>query len=414
MNYLSKNIKSLRKSKKMTLKELAEATNLSIGMLSLIENGKSSPSIESLNSISKALNTDPINLLSKVSKNELREILQKLNNITVNSNNDLERIEELIEPILPSLSKDYESAEILFKYSKELYKLDNKNWQTYAIKAKEIYESLHSYDNYCQIELMFSREQMISGHYSQAEQIVNNIYNSFNNSSLITTKTLIDIHLQKIYINISINNYEKALEFLDQAIEIALDKEQLSKITVLYKVKIFLSASSFLYEDVHFYLNKLKEYVYFIQKDEYICDYLFYKTHIHLFFIENPTIALETINLLEKQLSNINEHQREFYYKHCKMIKAVSYVLSERYDEAISLVTHHYTTKYIDEFILPIEKCTFLLYSSYFAIGYAKKGELNKALELASYAVNEMKNFPQTVFHKKAEEILHSIKSHHH
>lgn len=50
-------IKSLRKVKKMTAKKLANEAGISVGMLSLLENGSTSGSVETLRKIAKVLNT---------------------------------------------------------------------------------------------------------------------------------------------------------------------------------------------------------------------------------------------------------------------------------------------------------------------------------------------------------------------
>ena len=50
-------IKSLRKAKKMTAKKLALDAGISVGMLSLLENGSTSGSVETLRKIAKVLNT---------------------------------------------------------------------------------------------------------------------------------------------------------------------------------------------------------------------------------------------------------------------------------------------------------------------------------------------------------------------
>jgi len=50
-------IKSLRKVKKMTAKKLALQAGISVGMLSLLENGSTSGSVETLRKIAKVLNT---------------------------------------------------------------------------------------------------------------------------------------------------------------------------------------------------------------------------------------------------------------------------------------------------------------------------------------------------------------------
>lgn len=52
-------LKSLRKERKMTLKELALETGVSISFLSQVERGKSSVTLESLRKISDALQVDP-------------------------------------------------------------------------------------------------------------------------------------------------------------------------------------------------------------------------------------------------------------------------------------------------------------------------------------------------------------------
>lgn len=52
---IGKKIKKLRTNKKLTLKELSEKTNLSIGFLSQLERGLTTVAIDSLTKIAKEL-----------------------------------------------------------------------------------------------------------------------------------------------------------------------------------------------------------------------------------------------------------------------------------------------------------------------------------------------------------------------
>lgn len=52
-------LKKLRKERKLTLKELAEQTDVSISFLSQVERGKSSVTLESLKKVADALNVNP-------------------------------------------------------------------------------------------------------------------------------------------------------------------------------------------------------------------------------------------------------------------------------------------------------------------------------------------------------------------
>lgn len=56
---ISSTLKKLRKERKLTLKELAERTDVSISFLSQVERGKSSVTLESLRKIADALNVAP-------------------------------------------------------------------------------------------------------------------------------------------------------------------------------------------------------------------------------------------------------------------------------------------------------------------------------------------------------------------
>ena len=62
---IGKTINKIRKERKMTLKELSEKTNLSTGYLSQFERGLTSIAIESLQTISKALDVDMDAFFSK-------------------------------------------------------------------------------------------------------------------------------------------------------------------------------------------------------------------------------------------------------------------------------------------------------------------------------------------------------------
>ncbi len=71
-------LKDLRKERKLTLKELAELTEVSISFLSQVERGKSSVTLESLKKIADALKVNPTVFFSDFSSNDqLAEIRQQ-------------------------------------------------------------------------------------------------------------------------------------------------------------------------------------------------------------------------------------------------------------------------------------------------------------------------------------------------
>ena len=61
--FITKNIKELRKQKKITLQQLADLTGLTKGYLSKIERAKKAPPYSTLNKIAMALNVDAASLL---------------------------------------------------------------------------------------------------------------------------------------------------------------------------------------------------------------------------------------------------------------------------------------------------------------------------------------------------------------
>ena len=59
---LGADLRSLRKSRKMTIKELSKATEKSLGWISQIERDKSQPSIDDLRDLARVLNV-PLSIL---------------------------------------------------------------------------------------------------------------------------------------------------------------------------------------------------------------------------------------------------------------------------------------------------------------------------------------------------------------
>ncbi|MEO1191909.1 MAG: cupin domain-containing protein, partial [Pseudomonadota bacterium] len=58
--WVGKQVRSLRKAKRLSLKQLSDASGLSIGLLSQIERGTSSPSLRSLQALSEAIGVPAI------------------------------------------------------------------------------------------------------------------------------------------------------------------------------------------------------------------------------------------------------------------------------------------------------------------------------------------------------------------
>ncbi len=103
-------LKSYRKSKKMTLKELSEETGLSVGFLSKIENGFGNPSINNVQKICYALGITVNDLMITKTEDEYLNNINKDSSYVVRQSDrcllydfsGLVRFESLLREILIS------------------------------------------------------------------------------------------------------------------------------------------------------------------------------------------------------------------------------------------------------------------------------------------------------------------------
>lgn len=121
---LGERIRKLRKQQQLTLEALA-GKQLTKGMLSLIENNKANPSMESLSYIAERLGVEVSELLEEVSTQELRAVLDKAEKL-YNTDFDVltdeySQLITLVEPYIDKLMQGYEAARLLEMYSRCLY-----------------------------------------------------------------------------------------------------------------------------------------------------------------------------------------------------------------------------------------------------------------------------------------------------
>lgn len=114
MSTLGERIRQLRKQRGKTLAEVAEG-RLTKGMLSLIENNKAQPSMESLTHIAEALETDPQSLLADVNvitEADLRSLIIQLKALLTNHRYD--DVASLLTPFAGmTLPHTYEAAQFV-------------------------------------------------------------------------------------------------------------------------------------------------------------------------------------------------------------------------------------------------------------------------------------------------------------
>lgn len=73
---VGKKLRSLRKARRLSIRALAELSELSVNTLSLIENGKTSPSVNTLHQLAQSLNV-PITAFFENEQHKKRVVYQR-------------------------------------------------------------------------------------------------------------------------------------------------------------------------------------------------------------------------------------------------------------------------------------------------------------------------------------------------
>ncbi len=124
---LGADLRSLRKSRKMTIKELSEATEKSLGWISQIERDKSQPSIDDLRDLARVLNV-PLSILFGKSCSGSEEegyIVRKSTRRVIGSNSSGLK-EELLSP---DLTDDFEVLHSTFEPNSKLTRTQKRQTQ---------------------------------------------------------------------------------------------------------------------------------------------------------------------------------------------------------------------------------------------------------------------------------------------
>ena len=124
---LGADLRSLRKSRKMTIRELSEATEKSLGWISQIERDKSQPSIDDLRDLADVLNV-PLSILfgqTGSGSEEQGYIVRKSARRVIGSNSSGLK-EELLSP---DLTDDFEVVYSTFEPNSKLAKTQKRKTQ---------------------------------------------------------------------------------------------------------------------------------------------------------------------------------------------------------------------------------------------------------------------------------------------
>ncbi|PKR78411.1 XRE family transcriptional regulator [Halalkalibacillus sediminis] len=387
MESLGSRIKSLRKKRKLTLEGLA-ANQMTKGMLSLIENDKAKPSMESLTYIAERLNVEVNELLEQVSMSELREQLKEAEDLF-----DKEDFKELKNHLHSIMDKDlplsFETGRLYELYGRALFNLKEEGWKKFIDHAEKTFIQLKMFNEAAKLAIFpllihfenFEYENALEKLYQKKE------YFEEIGAHLDVLKEL-DFGYYEVLSLLAVGKYEKASKRLKETIEFSKKNNVLYRIEELYRVAAFYAMMNGQEKDMGFYTDKLIILADFTDSIETKQNVYFIKAHFHNVYTGEYDKALEWINRFNELDDN-----KSIKLSYVEIGKSM-YGLG-KYEEALDNLLNF---EIIDEWVHPFDLSMGYVTDAYIARCYFHLDNIDKAKEHVYRAKEKIDPLPDTPY----------------
>jgi transcriptional regulator with XRE-family HTH domain len=390
---LGERIRKIRKQKKMTLEALA-GEELTKGMLSLIENNKAKPSMESLTYIAKRLQVEISDLLDEVSSQELREILEKaeklFNTEEVKGSEKNQPLIAMISPYIEKLSQGYEAARLLDIYGRCLYREKIHSWELYLGRAAKLYDEMNITKRRADISILRAMIKFVEHDYvSSLKMLLEERGEIEAGHAYIDPMTRLDLDYHEAVLHFAVGDSEAAKRVMDQAFEFSKKHRIFYRIDDLYRLAAAEAEITFNREKENYYILKLKQYAEFADDLQTL---LFYD----LFQVMTLIDQHEYQNALEKIEQFFAKPQMEEIFEPLLLLEKgkALYGLGKHAEALIPLekleipdYAHH-----------PFDLSLFYVKDCYKALCYLELGDIEKSQHFAKVAVENFEPLLETPY----------------
>ncbi|MBB4822917.1 transcriptional regulator with XRE-family HTH domain [Sporosarcina luteola] len=424
MTHVGENIKRIRTEKKMTISDVANE-HVSRGMISLIENGKTQPSIERLQHIARQLGVDIAELVEEIPRSKMRKILTEALELYYQPGwEGVARAIDLMRPVIERNPLGYEAARMNELYARGLYylyvqaveqydQLKPNDWGLYLTKSIELYGELEMEWRAVECYVFLAEIEFDRADYKEAIQIIDQALKQLTVLDSFETKS---IYVQMIVIKVvaffSMGLYEKAHEQLDDIIQFSREQLILDQYYVLLSIKTLLYYNEQKMVDARACLEDGRLFVQAVKNENMQLEHELTSLFLEEFFERQYAKAISRAEQLMAKVDgadHIPTEEKKKSILFVKNLKARSLTRLECYDEALQLFTENQIVMNEQVQINPLDLAIRILSDSYEALCHYHLGNKEKAGELARLTVDRLHNLPHSSFYHFAKEVLMEV-----
>lgn len=406
---LGERIRKLRRQQKLTLEGLA-GNNLTKGMLSLIENNKANPSMESLNYIAERLGVEVTELLEEVSTKELREVLEKAEKLYHTEfsalTDEYAQLITLVEPYLSKLTQGYEAARLLEIYSRCLYLEKKEGWQELSDQAAAIYQQLNITSRRADIGIFRALVMFAEHDYAKSlEILLHERFNAEASNAFIDPMTRLDFDYVEAVLHFAVGDSKSAIEVMKSGIEFSKEQQVFYRIAEIYRLAVAHAMMKKEYQEYAYYLKKLTQYGEFAEDKEVVFFIKFSEIHYLNSFKKSYTKALSLLDLYLE-----NYEIATYYHPFLNLEKGKSLFGLKDFDKALELLEKVTIADHIHH---PFDLSMFYEKDTYIALCYMNLGNQEKAFQHAKIAFDNISDMPHTPYKDFITETYEKIRERH-
>lgn len=397
MDTLGTRIRTFRKQRKLTLEQCA-GEQMTKGMLSLIENDKANPSMESLNYLAEKLELSVSELLDDIHESELRTMLDEAeHNYKTNDKTSFMKATELIEPLIPKLNRGYEAARLLEVYGRMSAYLKRQNWQSAMEKASALYIELNLLPRLAAVGLFRSIHLFKQQQYEEAlAYLLEQRAELRGKSGYIDPLTHLDLETYEAIFRFAVNDVKEATGVMNAAITYSKKHLIFHQTGQLYRLAAFRAVIDEDEDKLDYYEQKLLQYGEFTEDEQ------------EIWFIK--LIRIHQLNSFRKDYKTALKQLNDLPYPPKDEALILNFYLLERgkalygtgwFEEALESLSQVIISEHLHH---PFDLSIYYEKDAYAALCSAELGDFSNAKKLAAVAAANMKKIPDNPYKKFIEE----------